>query len=55
MNLLVNRLLSFEQQDAPFQPVIDYAGTASYGAQGHTAGVGSSLPQWRATLNTRFS
>ena len=51
LNLLTNYLMSFEQQDRPEFPLIDYAGTASYFGEG----LGSTYPEWRANLSARYS
>lgn len=49
-NLLVNYLIDFKQQVLDNQPVLDYAGTASF----FGAGLGTSFPEWRANLTTRY-
>jgi outer membrane receptor protein involved in Fe transport len=49
-NLLVNRLIEFEQEEAE-GVTIDYAGTASY----FGAGLGTSFPKWRGNLNLAYS
>lgn len=50
-NLLVTHVLSYEQSDRKGLPPIDYTGTISY----FGAGLGTSFPEWKATLNTRFN
>ena len=50
-NALVTRVLSFEQQDATDLPLIDYVGTISY----FGAGLGTSFPEWKATINARWN
>jgi outer membrane receptor protein involved in Fe transport len=49
-NLLVNYLIDFKQQVLADQPVIDYAGTASF----FGAGLGTSFPEWKAYLDTNY-
>lgn len=50
-NLLVTHVLNYEQSDRQGLPPIDYTGTISY----FGAGLGTSFPEWKATLNTRFN
>ncbi|MFC3093849.1 TonB-dependent receptor [Alteromonas sediminis] len=47
VNLFVNYLLEFENQQAPFLPALDYAGTVSY----FGAGLGTTFPELKANLN----
>lgn len=50
-NLLVNHVLSAKQKDSELTPVVDYADTVSFFGEG----LGTSFPEWRMTLNTRYS
>lgn len=50
-NLLLSHLLEWKQQTLDTLPEIDYAGTVSF----FGAGLGTSHPEWRATVNTRYS
>jgi outer membrane receptor protein involved in Fe transport len=50
-NILVTHVLNYEQSDRQGLPPVDYTGTISY----FGAGLGTSFPEWKATLNTRFN
>ncbi|TIX50258.1 TonB-dependent receptor domain-containing protein [Alteraurantiacibacter aquimixticola] len=50
LNLFVNYLIDFKQQVLANQPVLDYAGTASF----FGAGLGTSFPEWRANLTMDY-
>ncbi|MFO0333533.1 MAG: TonB-dependent receptor domain-containing protein [Pseudomonadota bacterium] len=50
LNLLVNYLLSFERQDRPSVPKIDYAGSVSYFGQD----LGTSFPELKANLTAGY-
>lgn len=49
-NLLLNYLIDYKVEELP-GVVIDYADTVSY----FGAGLGTSFPRWKATLNTAFN
>jgi outer membrane receptor protein involved in Fe transport len=50
-NLLLTHVLEYKQQDRDNLPDIDFTGTISY----FGAGLGTSFPEWKATLATRFA
>ena len=50
-NLLLTHVIEYKQQDADALPEIDFTGTISY----FGAGLGTSFPEWKATLATRFA
>ena len=50
LSLLVNYLIDFKQQVLTEQPVLDYAGTASF----FGAGLGTSFPEWKAYMNMNY-
>lgn len=49
-DLYVNYLLKYETQEVDYLPGIDYKGTIAY----FGAGLGQTLPELKANLNTRF-
>ncbi|MDP3853693.1 TonB-dependent receptor domain-containing protein [Phenylobacterium sp.] len=49
-NLLVTHVLEYKQADRTGLTPVDYTGTISY----FGAGLGTSFPEWKATLNTRW-
>jgi iron complex outermembrane recepter protein len=53
-NFLANYLLKFEAQERGDLPSIDYAGTVSYFGEGLSAGGGSSFPELRMNLSSRY-
>lgn len=50
LGMFVNYLLSFDRQDRPNLPTLDYAGTVSYFGQG----LGSSFPDMKVNLNASY-
>jgi len=50
-NLLLTHVLEYKQADRTGLPPIDYTGTISY----FGAGLGTSFPEWKATLTTRWN
>ena len=53
LNLLVNYLIDFEEQELPGVN-LEYAGTACYFGEGLSAGGGCSHPRWKGTLNAAW-
>jgi outer membrane receptor protein involved in Fe transport len=51
MGLFLTHVLEYKQADREGLPFVDYTGTISY----FGAGLGTSFPEWKATLNTRFA
>lgn len=51
LSLLLTHVLKYEQADRQGLPPVDYTGTISY----FGAGLGTSFPEWKATLNTRWT
>ena len=52
MNAMITHVIEFKQQDPiPGVPELDFAGTISY----FGAGLGTSFPKWKATVNTEWS
>ncbi len=50
-NLILTHVLEYSQADKSFLPEVDYTGTISY----FGAGLGTSFPEWKGVLNTRWS
>lgn len=50
-NLILTRVLEYTQADKSFLPEVDYTGTITY----FGAGLGTSFPEWKGVLNTRWS
>lgn len=51
LNILMNYLLSYEVQERPGIPALDYAGTVSYFGQG----LGTSFPELKITTNLAYT
>ena len=51
LNILLNYLISYEVQERPGIPAIEYAGTVSYFGQG----LGSSFPEFKVTTNIAYT
>ena len=50
-NLLLTHVMEYKQQNADNLPAIDYVGSISF----FGAGLGTSFPDWKGTLNTRWN